>query len=79
MPPKQFDPDDYRMTVGEHLEELRTRLVLSLGGYALILILCLVFARDHVLPFFCAPLFTTLQKYDRRARAFDDHAGKRFL
>ena len=31
--PAGFDPDSFRMTVGEHLEELRTGLILPLRGY----------------------------------------------
>jgi sec-independent protein translocase protein TatC len=79
MPPKQFDPDDYRMTVGEHLEELRTRLVLSLLGYGIILILCLVFARDYVLPWFCEPLFTTLLKYGINPQLVADEVSEGFM
>jgi sec-independent protein translocase protein TatC len=79
MPATQFDPDDYRMTVGEHLEELRSRLVWSLLGYAILLILCLVFARDHVLPWFCAPLFETLQKYDINPQLVADEVSEGFM
>src|SRR4030095_10593025 len=29
---KDFNPDDFRMTVGAHLEELRGRTIVGLGG-----------------------------------------------
>lgn len=52
---KGFDPDSYRMTVGEHLEELRARLVLALMGLSVSVLACLLFA-EKVMVFFCAPL-----------------------
>jgi sec-independent protein translocase protein TatC len=54
-----FDPDQYRMTVGEHLEELRWRLILGLIGFALVTAVLLFFG-DRVLQFFCKPLYDTL-------------------
>ena len=33
-----YDPDEFRMTVGEHLEDLRRRLFLALIGYAIMLV-----------------------------------------
>src|SRR5260221_10720535 len=60
-PQKQqgFDPDSFRMTVGEHLEELRGRLILALGGLAVSVLACLLFS-ERVMVFFCAPLNRTL-------------------
>lgn len=43
------------MTVGEHLEELRTRLLLAIAGLAVAVLGCLL-AADKVMVFFCAPL-----------------------
>src|SRR5262245_56341933 len=60
--PREFDPDQYRMTIGEHLEELRIRLILGLGGFVVIFILCLIFVRGYVLPAFCNPLFNALDE-----------------
>ena len=47
------------MTVGEHLEELRWRLILGLIGFALVTV-ALLFFGDRVLQFFCKPLYDTL-------------------
>jgi sec-independent protein translocase protein TatC len=55
-----FDPDQYRMTIGEHLDELRRRLILGLIGFAVALVFCLVFGQ-RVTAAFCAPLIETLQ------------------
>ncbi|MEM6560598.1 MAG: twin-arginine translocase subunit TatC [Planctomycetota bacterium] len=53
---QNFDPDDFRMPVGEHLEELRGRLIQVLIGVVLATGVCLFFCRDYVLPTFCRPL-----------------------
>jgi sec-independent protein translocase protein TatC len=63
-PRANFHPDEYRMTVGEHLEELRTRMIWALGGFAIVLVVCLVFSRHYVVPAFCAPLIETLRDHD---------------
>jgi sec-independent protein translocase protein TatC len=61
--PKQgFDPDDFRMTIGEHLEDLRKRLILGLVGLAVAMIGCMVYA-DDVLAILCRPLVRGLQKH----------------
>src|SRR5262245_52496948 len=54
-----FDPEQYRMTVGEHLEELRRRLILGLAGFAVVLVFCLIFGQ-RVMTAFCAPLFESM-------------------
>jgi len=53
-------PDDYRMSIGDHLEELRRRILFGLIGCAIIFIVCLVFG-DQVLTFFCRPLYDALE------------------
>ena len=58
-PRPHFDPEQYRMTVGEHLEELRRRLVWASGGFFVVLVGCLIFGQ-RVMTAFCAPLFETL-------------------
>ena len=58
-----FNPDEYRMTVGEHLEDLRRRLVLALVGFVFVAAVCLFFGRTHIIPTFTKPLEDTLLKY----------------
>ncbi len=62
-PTKHFNPDDFRMTVGEHLEDLRKRLVYALVGFVIAACVCLYFGRSHIFWFFCKPLAITLQKF----------------
>jgi sec-independent protein translocase protein TatC len=73
-----FDPDSYRMTVGEHLEELRWRMVLALIGFALVLGVCLFFGTE-VLSAFCAPLVNTLAKHDINPQVVTDEVGEGFM
>ena len=55
--PKAHDnPEHYRMTVGEHLEELRTRLVHGLLGFVLAAAICLALFRPYIFPIFIHPL-----------------------
>jgi sec-independent protein translocase protein TatC len=60
---KDFNPDDFRMTVGEHLEDLRKRLILALVGFVLAAVVCLFLGKDVIIPWFAKPLTDTLQKY----------------
>src|SRR5687768_1908073 len=75
----ELDPDAYRMTVGEHLEELRSRLIRALVGFFIVLIVCLVFARDYVVPAFCAPLTHVQEKYDISPQLVTGEVGEVFM
>lgn len=82
-PPKsngkaEFDPDQYRMTIGEHLEELRTRLILSIVGVFLAFIVCFVFS-GSVIRMFCAPLISTLLKHNINPQLIVDEVGEGFM
>src|SRR4051812_10377582 len=58
-PNGEFDPDSYRMTIGEHLEELRTRMILGIVGFVLACIVCFYFG-ENVVWYFCRPLMQAL-------------------
>jgi sec-independent protein translocase protein TatC len=60
---KDFHPDDFRMTVGEHLEDLRRRLIYALVGFVFAAVFCLFLGKDQIIPFFAKPLTDTLYKY----------------
>lgn len=60
---KYDDPNSYRMTLGDHLEELRRRLILALIGFAIAAAGCLFFGKDMI-SVFCKPLIDGLLKYD---------------
>src|SRR5205814_771302 len=44
------------MSVGDHLEELRHRLILGLGGFVVGAIICLALCKSVILPIFTRPL-----------------------
>lgn len=73
-----FDPDQYRMTLGEHLEELRGRLFLALGGYAVLLVAAFFFG-DTVVSYFCLPLVRALDENQINTQLIVDEAGEGFM
>jgi sec-independent protein translocase protein TatC len=77
-PKKPFDPDDYRMTVGEHLEELRRRMLLGLIGVGVALAVCLFFG-DTVLELFCLPLTRVQTDMGLNPQIHYDDVGEGFL
>jgi sec-independent protein translocase protein TatC len=73
-----FDPDTFKMSIGDHLEELRWRLILALLGFLVIAGICLWFGRD-VMSVFCAPLVHTLQKYGLSPQLHSDEVPDVFM
>jgi sec-independent protein translocase protein TatC len=76
-PNDRFDPDQYRMTVGEHLEELRRRMIYGIAGVAVVTAVLLFFG-DQVLLIFCRPLFETLQSRGLNPQLFYTRLGEGF-
>src|SRR5688572_22478015 len=74
----EFDPDDFRMTIGEHLEELRGRLVRALIGFAIVLVFCLIYG-ERVETAFCAPLMTELERQGINPQLVVDELGEGFM
>jgi sec-independent protein translocase protein TatC len=70
--------DEYRMTLGEHLEELRKRMVLGLGGFAVVLVVCLIYGRE-VTAYFCLPLITVLQDRGLNPQVFSNQLADGFM
>jgi sec-independent protein translocase protein TatC len=77
-PPQHFDPEQYRMTVGEHLEELRHRLILALVGFGVVLVVCLFFGQ-RVMTVFCAPLFETMLSRNLNPQLFYTELAQPFV
>lgn len=73
-----FDPDEYRMTIGEHLEELRRRMIIGLLGFAVTLGACLLFG-DRVLEIFCAPLTRVQLDMGLNPQIHYDDVGEGFM
>src|SRR5690349_20453608 len=67
-PPKKakdgYNPDEFRMTIGEHLEELRKRLIFGLLGFVAALIFFMVpSVGERVVTIFCAPLVRAMKEH----------------
>ncbi len=77
-PNGQFDPDEYRMTIGEHLEELRRRLSYALIGFVVALAVCLFYGQK-VMTIFCAPLVDTLVEQQINPQLIVDEVGEGFM
>lgn len=76
--PDYQNPDDYRMTLGEHLEELRRRLIFALLGFAIAMAVCLVFGKE-VLAIFCKPLLEVMQQYEVNPMLFSGDLSDTFM
>ena len=77
-PADAFDPEHYRMTIGEHLEELRRRFVLGLIGFGLVAIVCFVFG-DRMVSYFCQPLVHALESIEASPQIYITDASSGFV
>src|SRR4051794_37221735 len=75
---RHSDPDEYRMTIGEHLEELRRRILMGLAGFVVALVVCLFFG-DKVFLMFCRPLSSELGSLDLSPQIHYHELGEGFL
>ncbi len=66
------------MSIGDHLEELRWRLVLGLMGFVVSLAVCLIYG-NTVVAFFCRPLLMTLQAHGIDPSVYDRQLGGSFM
>src|SRR3954451_14570225 len=73
-----FDPDHFRMTLGEHLEELRMRLIKGLGAFIPITFVCLIFGRSLV-QWFIRPLLVALARNDLPPQVYFTETGESFM
>jgi len=72
------DPEEYRMSIGDHLEELRWRLILALVGFVVAFGICLAFG-NQVIVFFCRPLTATLLQRGINPQLYMTSAPETFM
>jgi len=77
-PTDKFDPDSYRMTMGEHIEELRRRILIALVGMAVASAFCFFYA-GKVFAFFCRPMIDELQRQNLNPQFFYSEMGDPFM
>ncbi len=65
-----FDPESFRMPVGDHLEDLRRHLILALVGVAVAFAFCLVIAKRILVPFVAGPLIAALESAEVNPQVF---------
>ncbi|HSI33248.1 MAG: twin-arginine translocase subunit TatC [Phycisphaerae bacterium] len=73
-----FDPEEHRMTLGEHLEELRKRLLLGFGGFIIAFIVAMILG-DRVVWWVCRPLFIALAKNKQSPQIFFTDPAEVFM
>jgi sec-independent protein translocase protein TatC len=61
MPTEHEDPDEYRMSIGDHLEDLRHRLILGIIGFVIAFVGCCLLG-DQVIAIFCRPLVIAMRQ-----------------
>src|SRR5688572_21060076 len=72
------DPELYRMSVGEHLEDLRRRMIRALLGLIIALVGCLYFG-NTVVAYFCRPLLIELHNRNLPVWTVDHELGGTFM
>ncbi len=77
--PPVHDPEHYRMTVGEHLEELRTRLIHGLLGFVVGAAICFALCKQVILPVFTRPLLQSLVRCGLNPQLYAFEAAQPFL
>jgi len=77
--PPVHDPEHYRMTVGEHLEELRTRLIHGLFGFVAGAAICFALCRQVILPVLTRPLTQALVRCGLNPQLYYTEAAQPFL
>jgi Sec-independent protein secretion pathway component TatC len=75
---RHFDPDDFRMSIGDHLEELRFRLIRGLFGLVIACVICFVFG-EHVVRWFCKPLVIALVHNKLPPQVYVHEAAESFM
>ncbi len=72
------DPDSYRMTIGEHLEDLRWRLIIGLLGFAVAVVICVTFT-ERLMVFFTAPYISQLVKHHMNPQMYYNQITEGFM
>src|SRR5690554_5854676 len=71
------DPELYRMSLGDHLEELRKRIIYALIGLVVAAAVC-AFWGQRVIQFFCQPLIDVLVEKGISPQLYFTSAGDAF-
>jgi sec-independent protein translocase protein TatC len=75
---RHFDPDDFRMSIGEHLEELRKRLFFGLIGFAVSFVIWFLLG-DRALAVFLRPLQIAFDRAHLQQQVYFTEAAEPFM
>ncbi len=75
---RKLNPDDFQMSIGDHLEELRRRILLGLLGLVPAALVCLIYGQQ-ILAVLCRPLTSALLKYDISPQLYTDELADGFM
>jgi Sec-independent protein secretion pathway component TatC len=75
---KRHDPEDFRMSIGDHLEELRNRLFLGAVGFVVACIICFVFG-EHVTRWFIRPFIIACDRNDINPMMYTREVAESFM
>jgi Sec-independent protein secretion pathway component TatC len=75
---KDHNPEDFRMAIGEHLEELRNRLFLGVAGFVIACIICFIFG-EHVTRWFILPFITACDRNDINPQMYTREVAESFM
>jgi len=77
---REFDPESYRMTIGEHLEELRMRLILGLSAFVVAAIIFLIpWIGEHVVRIFLRPLIIAQEHAHQSPQIYYTEVAESFM
>ncbi|HZZ42599.1 MAG TPA: twin-arginine translocase subunit TatC [Tepidisphaeraceae bacterium] len=74
-----FNPEEYRMSVGDHLEELRSRLFKGIIGFVLAAAICFILGTNVIMPFFLKPLLNAQIKNNLPPGVYYHEAAEAFM
>lgn len=75
---RKEDPEHYRMSIGDHLEELRIRLIFAVIGFIVTAGVCLWYGKTVII-YFCAPFIKTLDSRGINPQMYLNEIGESFV
>jgi sec-independent protein translocase protein TatC len=77
-PASEYDPNEFQMSIGDHLEELRRRILLGLAGVFVTSMICLAIGQ-RLVSIFCRPLYEALQKCNVNPMLYTEQLADGFM
>src|SRR5436309_3636457 len=75
---RHINPEEYRMSIGDHLEELRNRLFLGVAGFFVACVICFIFG-EHVTRWFIKPFITACDRNDINPQMYYREIAESFM